>query len=146
MADPYDHNRADEPEPESTGLPGRNLAPTGRGEQIALVTLGALAMIVTGVILVQRAMDRPAPFHGAPAVEGSEALYRIDINTATESELLLLPGIGAALAARIVRSRESVGEFAAVDDLARVRGVTPETIERLRPLVRTDPEPIAPWK
>ncbi len=146
MADPTNRNRADEPEPESTGLPGRNLAPTGRGEQIALMALGALAVIVTGVILVQRAMDRPAPFYAAPVMEGREVLYRIDINTATESELLLLPGIGAGLAARIVRSRESAGEFQAVDDLARVRGVTPETIERLRPLVRTDPEPIAPWK
>lgn len=69
----------------------------------------------------------PAP---APAAPG--ALVRININTATAAELELLPGIGPALAARIVEDREKKGPFKSVDDLDRVRGIGPETIRKLR--------------
>jgi competence protein ComEA len=60
------------------------------------------------------------------------ALVRININTATAAELELLPGIGPALAARIVEDREKKGPFKSVDDLDRVRGIGPETIRKLR--------------
>ena len=58
---------------------------------------------------------------------------RIDVNSAAEAQLDLLPGIGPRLAARIVQQRSSEGPFASVDDLARVSGVGPRLIERLRP-------------
>lgn len=56
---------------------------------------------------------------------------RIDVNTASEGDLQLLPRIGPALASRIVEARP----FGAVDDLVRVRGIGPRTLERLRHLV-----------
>lgn len=55
----------------------------------------------------------------------------VDVNRATELELAQLPGIGPALAARIVSARP----FAAVDELRRVRGLRRATLERLRPLL-----------
>ena len=58
---------------------------------------------------------------------------RIDVNSAEEAQLDLLPGIGPRLAARIVHERGSGGPFASVDDLARVSGLGPKLIERLRP-------------
>ena len=57
---------------------------------------------------------------------------RIDINTADAAELNVLPGIGPRLAERIVADREARGPFASLDDLARVRGVGPRTVERIR--------------
>lgn len=60
---------------------------------------------------------------------------RIDINTASEAEFRLLPGIGPRLAERIVDDREQAGAFAAVDELNRVHGIGQTTIERLRPYV-----------
>ena len=48
---------------------------------------------------------------------------RINVNVADEQKLRLLPGIGPALAARIVADRESNGPFKNVDDLKRVRGI-----------------------
>jgi competence protein ComEA len=56
----------------------------------------------------------------------------IDPNRADEAELRALPGIGPALARRIVESRQSLGPFASVDDLRRVRGIGPHTLARLR--------------
>jgi len=55
----------------------------------------------------------------------------VDINRASEPELARLPGVGPALATRIVAARP----FAEVDDLRRVRGVRAALFERLRPFL-----------
>jgi competence ComEA-like helix-hairpin-helix protein len=57
----------------------------------------------------------------------------VDINRASAAELQLLDGIGPALSTAIVADREANGRYTSVDDLQRVRGVGPATIERLRP-------------
>ena len=59
----------------------------------------------------------------------------VDINRASEPELVRLPGVSPALAARIVAARP----FADVDDLRRVRGLRRGLFERLRPLVAALP-------
>ncbi|HEY3353940.1 MAG TPA: ComEA family DNA-binding protein [Polyangia bacterium] len=56
----------------------------------------------------------------------------VDPNRAAEDELRALPGIGPALARRILEERAARGPFRSVDDLARVRGIGPRTVERLR--------------
>lgn len=66
--------------------------------------------------------------------------FEVDLNTAAWPELSVLPNIGETLARRIVESREAEGPFTEVDDLQRVRGIGPRTLEQLRPYLR----PIAP--
>jgi len=60
---------------------------------------------------------------------------RININNATAAELEELPGIGPARAGAIVREREKNGPFRQVEDLARVSGIGPKTVEALREYV-----------
>ncbi len=57
---------------------------------------------------------------------------KINVNSATQAELELLPDVGPALAARIIEERGKGGRFTRVEDLGRVRGIGPKTIERLR--------------
>jgi competence ComEA-like helix-hairpin-helix protein len=57
---------------------------------------------------------------------------RVDMNSADLEELQSLPGIGPALAARIVQTRQEQ-MFTSLDDLVRVRGIGAATVERLRP-------------
>ena len=57
---------------------------------------------------------------------------RIDPNRASASELTRLPGIGPALAGRIVADRVSRGAFSSPQALLRVRGIGPKTLERIR--------------
>ena len=76
-----------------------------------------------------------APAEPARAAVGSGAGSLIDINTASAAELDLLPGIGPALAGRIVEHRVANGTFSSVDGLDDVHGIGPRTIDRLRALV-----------
>ncbi len=59
----------------------------------------------------------------------------IDINSADETLLQTLPGIGPAKAAAIVAFRETT-PFKTVDDLSEVDGIGDKTLEQLRPLIR----------
>ena len=48
---------------------------------------------------------------------------KVNLNTATLSQLEDLPGIGPALAARIVEHRQKNGSFKAVEDVMAVKGI-----------------------
>jgi len=72
------------------------------------------------------------PSAGAAALRDGEAL---DLNSATEADLTLLPGIGPAIAGRIVAHRDAQGPFQTVAGLEAVRGVGPRTRARIEPLV-----------
>jgi competence protein ComEA len=59
----------------------------------------------------------------------------LDINAASAEELEALPGIGPALAGRIIAYRQDNGPFSTAEELANVSGIGPATLERLRPYV-----------
>jgi competence protein ComEA len=61
----------------------------------------------------------------------------IDLNSADENELETLPGIGAALAERIVAFRELNGPFGSPDDLLDVGGMTQGRLDAIAPYVTT---------
>jgi competence protein ComEA len=63
---------------------------------------------------------------------------RIDVNRASVEELTVLPGIGPALASRIVESRESHGPFRTPEELLRVRGIGPGILEKIRTRIRQE--------
>jgi competence protein ComEA len=76
----------------------------------------------------------PAPRDASRARHaGRDDATPLDVNLASAAELERLPGVGPALAARIVDVRQRDGPFGSVDDLRRVRGVGGATLERLRP-------------
>lgn len=54
---------------------------------------------------------------------------RIDINTATEKELRMIPGIGPVMAARIIAARP----FRSADDLKKVNGIGDKKYAKIRP-------------
>ncbi len=68
------------------------------------------------------------------------ALAAVNINTASQTELESLQGIGPAKAKAIIEHREKSGTFASVDDLAKVSGIGQGTIKQLRDAVTVEGE------
>ena len=99
------------------------------GEQIRVPRIGEV-------------LPEPAPQTGGDAASGARtapgksggggASGMVNINTASASELEKLPGIGPALAQRIVEYRDSHGSFASVDSLTDVPGIGKAKLEGLR--------------
>ena len=65
----------------------------------------------------------------------------IDLNRATSEELQKLPGVGPAMAERILQYRKENQGFATVDDLDNVRGIGEKKLAKLRPFVVVKPLP-----
>ena len=63
----------------------------------------------------------------------------VNINTADSETLQTLPGIGPALAGRIIDYRDAHGPFVALEDLLNVKGIGEVTLEKLRPLISVRP-------
>jgi competence protein ComEA len=110
-----------------------------RADQAAVASLVAFALVgMTVYWLVQGGhrgelieIDRAEPL---------TARFLVDINSADWPELSELPDIGETLARRIVDSRAAAGRFADHDDLLRVRGIGPLTLEKLRPYLLPVPD------
>jgi len=99
---------------------------------------GAMFLLAAGLLLV----GRDAAVQN-PVARTAELRYRdaaqIDLNQATAADLQHLPGVGTALAGRIVAHRRQHGPFQNVDELRKVAGFGPATLERLRPWLRVQP-------
>ena len=74
----------------------------------------------------------PAILIVTPETLRAAAVEKININTASVKELQKLDGIGRGVAQRIVKYREANGPFKSGDELRKVDGVGPATLERNR--------------
>jgi len=106
-----------------------------RADQAALAVLNLFAIAaISGYWVAQGGLsgrlidvDRRTP---------QTAQFQIDPNSAEWPEWAQLPEIGETLARRIVESRQQQGPFQDVEDLRRVRGIGPRTLEKIRPYIR----------
>jgi len=100
-----------------------------------------LAIILSASACVKRARADLPPTQvsrSLPPPSNQEQSRKININTAPASELELLPGIGKALAARIIEQREKYGPFRRVEHLIIVRGISDKRFHALREFITVD--------
>ncbi len=84
---------------------------------------------VVATLEAERPPERPAK------KSAQELTGKLNLNTATEDQLMLLPGIGPAKAERIVAWRKRNGGFRRTADLRRVKGFGYKTFKRLEPFL-----------
>jgi len=117
-------------------------APLADGEEIAVLPKGAAtvpahtrrAAAAGASPPRRRASRRGRRPKRAPEEAASDGPSEVvDINSADENELETLPGVGAALASRIVEFREANGPYTSLDDLLDVGGVTQRKLDDLQP-------------
>jgi len=82
--------------------------------------------------VVEGGISRSAPASISADAQRALNPLVIDLNTASATELDMLPGIGPAIAGRIVEYRQTVGAFKTIDDLTNVSGIGPATFEKLK--------------
>lgn len=68
----------------------------------------------------------------SPSPESSQTAGKININTATASQLDSLPGIGPVYAQRIVDYRNASGPFSSIDKIQDVKGIGPKTYDKFK--------------
>ncbi len=108
-----------------------NLADSLRdGDQVHVPAVGELAGDA-GAGVVNSNAETAAQL-GLPTPSGGNL---ININTATAADLETLPGIGPALAGRIIAYRDENGPFANANALTAVSGIGPSIVAEIAPLV-----------
>jgi competence protein ComEA len=101
-------------------------------EDANLDALNLAARVKDGdkVLVPPRSADAKGDAGAPPAPGEQDGL--VNLNTATQAELETLPGIGPALAQRIIEFRERNGGFRTVEDLLEVPGIGAKKFEELR--------------
>jgi competence ComEA-like helix-hairpin-helix protein len=101
-----------------------------------------LALVLQTSACIKRAPTLVATHQYANDQRSTSALpstqTRININTASVSELETLPGIGKSLAERIVEHRHKFGPFRRPEHLIIVRGVSDKRFRALRDLITVE--------
>lgn len=103
------------------------------------VVIGLVAMLAAGTIVILGRTEMLNPHrHPGRAIPSESTDLRstqidvVNVNTAWKQQIEAIPYVSPAIAERIMADRP----YASVDDLIRVRGIGPKTLERIRPYVR----------
>ena len=75
---------------------------------------------------------------GLSSTAMAQAVAPINVNSADAELLAELPGVGPSRAAAIIEEREHNGAFTDADDLTRVSGIGPATVDRMREQITFD--------
>ena len=103
----------------------------GATPEADLESINLARILVDGEQIRVGVVGEPPPVASAGTGTASGACVRLA--TATETELQTLPGIGPALAQRIISYRSTHPRLTSVDELDDVPGIGPSLIEKIRP-------------
>lgn len=63
---------------------------------------------------------------------------KINLNTATEQQLMLLPGVGETTAKKIIEYRTENNGFTAIEDIMKVNGIGEKKFEQMKPYIKAE--------
>ena len=127
--------------------PGVYQVPAGTRVYQALELAGGSSddAYLSGINLADKLADGqkvyiPAEGENAEAIlsidSGGVQSVMININTASEAELMTLPGIGQSRAKDIINYRVKNGFFESIDDIMKVSGIKEAAFEKIKDLIK----------
>ena len=132
--------------------PGVYALPEGSRVQDAIVAAGGFLaeaekteINLAALLIDGEKLDIPYLEGGSPVLPTPDATVvaatteLIDINTASQSELETLPGIGPTTAQKIIEYRQQNGAFVSTEELINVSGIGPGLYERVKDLITVGP-------
>ena len=106
------------------------------GKTIRALLWAATAVLAAATVWLYASGGPAAGLTRAPSGQaGQNPGAVLDINTADAAALEELPGIGPALAERIIEARGAGGPFDGPETLMQVQGIGPATWEDIEPFV-----------
>lgn len=105
-------------------------------DHIIVPAKGATPIAATSTPLHPAARATPVPSSRATANRISQ---KVNLNTATELDLESLPGVGPAIARRIIDYRATYGNFKTVEELMQVPGIKEAVYAKLSNLITVGP-------
>ena len=94
--------------------------------RVAVPTIAFLILAAPLLVAAQR---------NTQAAQPSAAAAQVNLNTATAVQLDSLPGVGPALAERIIEYRQKNGGFKKIEELMNVRGIGEKSFLKLKDLI-----------
>ena len=105
--------------------------PPSPQQQRAIISLTVTGLIIL-ILWLTMSQKNLVDFFYPPE---QRVRFSLDINNAPPRELSLLPGIGPAMALRIIETRQQRGPFKSIDDIIHVRRIGKITLEDIRPFI-----------
>ena len=109
---------------------------SGLAADADIVSINHAQVLVDGEqIYVHKIGEAPPVGTEADGESSGGDSSKINLNTASATELMQLPGVGEVTAEAIVSHRDTVGKFSAIEDLLDISGIGPAKFEKLHELV-----------
>jgi len=104
----------------------------GDGEQVYVPSRQDTSRLGASAGLPGPGGSAAAGWTAGTSLSGGAFTVKLDLNTATQAQLEALPGIGPALAARIIQYRQQHGPFRTPEDLLNVSGIGEKKLAEIR--------------
>lgn len=86
--------------------------------------------------MTQKKVDLDTALSNPPSLSHvTKKADAVDINTATEQQLITLPGIGPTYAKRIIAWREINGKFNSIEELLQIKGIGPARLKKMSAMI-----------